>query len=101
MKPKGVFFDLYGTLLAYGDMDDNVPPALTLQVVDALIKANKDFDLLVLPNRNHGFSMDPYFIRRRWDYFVQHLLGKVPPREYKLKPIDPSLMAFLMSLMDE
>jgi dipeptidyl aminopeptidase/acylaminoacyl peptidase len=72
-------------LLVCGDMDDNVPPALTLQLVDALIKANKDFDLLVLPNRNHGHATDPYFTRRRWDYFVKNLLGVEPPKEYKIQ----------------
>ncbi|MFX0138154.1 MAG: DPP IV N-terminal domain-containing protein [Candidatus Hodarchaeota archaeon] len=82
-------------LLAWGDMDDNVHPALTLQLVDALIKANKDFDLLVLPNRNHMFSLDSYFIRKRWDYFVQHLLELKPPKEYKIK--GPSI-AFVMKM---
>jgi dipeptidyl aminopeptidase/acylaminoacyl peptidase len=71
-------------LLAYGDMDDNVPPALTIQLADALIKANKDFDLLVLPNRGHDLRPDPYFIRRQWDYFVKHLLGQEPPSGYKI-----------------
>jgi dipeptidyl-peptidase-4 len=66
-------------------MDDNVPPALTLQLVDALIKANKDFDILVLPNRNHGHATDPYSTRRRWDYFVKNLLGVEPPKEYKIQ----------------
>lgn len=71
-------------MLSYGDMDDNVHLALTLQVVDALIKANKDFDLLVLPNGNHGYGAAmPYHTRRKWDYFVKHLLGEEPPREYK------------------
>ncbi len=56
-------------LLAHGTMDTNVPPYNTLLVVDELIKANKDFDLLMLPNRNHGFGNEPYMVRRRWDYF--------------------------------
>ena len=73
-------------LLVHGDMDDNVHPALTMQVVDALIKANKDFDLLILPNRNHGFYLEPYFIRRMWDYFVRNLLGAEPPQGYEIKP---------------
>ncbi len=72
-------------LLACGDMDDNVHPALTLRVVDALIKAGKDFDLLVLPNRNHGYNADPYFVRRRWDYFVRHLLAEEPPAGYVIE----------------
>lgn len=78
-------------LLAHGDMDDNVPPALTIQVVDALIRANKDFDLLILPNRNHSLGRDPYFTRRKWDYFVRNLLGAEPPRNYEIKPGKPAL----------
>lgn len=72
-------------LLAYGTMDSNVHPNMTLLLVDELIRHNKDFDLIVMPNRGHGFSMEPYMIRRRWDYFVQHLLGAEPPREYELR----------------
>jgi dipeptidyl-peptidase-4 len=71
-------------LLAHGTLDDNVPPNNTLLVVDALIKANKDFDLLLLPNRRHGFGNESYMVRRRWDYFVKYLLGVEPPREYLL-----------------
>jgi hypothetical protein len=56
-----------------------------LLVVDELIKANKDFDLLLLPNRRHGFGNEPYMVRRRWDYFVEHLLGAQPPKEYQIK----------------
>jgi dipeptidyl-peptidase 4 len=72
-------------LLAHGTMDANVPPYNTLLVVDALIKANKDFDLLMLPNRGHGFGNEPYMVRRRWDYFVRHLLGAEPPQGYVLQ----------------
>jgi dipeptidyl aminopeptidase/acylaminoacyl peptidase len=71
-------------LLAHGTMDNNVPPSNTLLVVDALIKANKDFDLLLLPNRAHGFGNEPYMVRRRWDYFVRYLLGAEPPKEYQM-----------------
>jgi dipeptidyl aminopeptidase/acylaminoacyl peptidase len=82
-------------LLAHGTMDENVPPNNTLLVVDALIKANKDFDLLMLPNRGHGFGNEGYMVRRRWDYFVRHLLGAEPPREYEMHapaaPRTPSL----------
>ena len=73
-------------LLAHGLMDDNVPPVSTTLVTDALIKANKDFDLLMLPNQAHGFgSMSAYMMRRRWDYFVKHLHGAEPPKEYEIK----------------
>ncbi|HLJ66570.1 MAG TPA: DPP IV N-terminal domain-containing protein [Chloroflexota bacterium] len=75
-------------LLMHGEMDENVHPASTLQVVDALIAANKDFDLLILPNRPHGCTSDPYFVRRRWDYFVRHLLGAEPPAGYAITPDD-------------
>jgi dipeptidyl aminopeptidase/acylaminoacyl peptidase len=72
-------------LLAYGTVDDNVPPYNTLLVVDALVKANKDFDLLALPNERHGYADDtPYMTRRRWDYFVRYLLEATPPHEYQM-----------------
>jgi dipeptidyl aminopeptidase/acylaminoacyl peptidase len=74
-------------LLAHGTMDDNVPPDNTLLVVEALINANKDFDLLMLPNQAHGYgTMSTYMMRRRWDYFVKNLLGAEPPREYEFRP---------------
>ncbi|MEO7999580.1 MAG: S9 family peptidase, partial [Gemmatimonadaceae bacterium] len=70
-------------MLAHGTMDDNVPPDNTLLVVDALIKANKDFDLLMLPNQAHGYgAANNYMMRRRWDYFVTNLLGAIPPKDY-------------------
>jgi dipeptidyl aminopeptidase/acylaminoacyl peptidase len=72
-------------LLAHGSTDTNVPPYNTLLVVNELIKANKDFDLLLLPNRGHGFGNEPYMVRRRWDYFVRYLLGAEPPHEYQIK----------------
>ncbi|HJZ71274.1 MAG TPA: DPP IV N-terminal domain-containing protein [Vicinamibacterales bacterium] len=71
-------------LLAHGTLDSNVPPNNTLLVVNELIKANKDFDLLMLPNRGHGFGNEPYMVRRRWDYFVRYLLGAEPPHEYEM-----------------
>ena len=71
--------------LMTGDMDDNVHPAMTLQVANALIAANKSFDFLVLPDRGHGLD-EPYVIRRRWDYFVEHLLGMKPPPDYAIQP---------------
>jgi dipeptidyl aminopeptidase/acylaminoacyl peptidase len=73
-------------LLAHGTTDSNVPPDNTLLVVNELIKANKDFDLLLLPNRGHGFANEPYMIRRRWDYFVRNLMGAEPPEGYELRP---------------
>jgi len=74
-------------MLAHGLMDNNVPPYNTLLVIDALEKANKDYDLVIFPNSPHGYGpMDPYMMRRRWDYFVTNLMGGVPPHEYKMKP---------------
>ena len=84
---QSVAKDLKGhLLLAHGTMDNNVPPYNTLLVVDALIRANKDFDLLLLPNQGHGFgTMSAYMMRRRWDYFVKWLLGAEPPKEYLMQ----------------
>jgi dipeptidyl aminopeptidase/acylaminoacyl peptidase len=74
-------------MLAHGTLDNNVPPDNTLLVVDALIKANKDFDLLMLPNQAHGYgNMSNYMTRRRWDYFVKNLMGAEPPKEYEVGP---------------
>ena len=60
-------------------MYSNVDPASTMQVVNALIKAGKDFDLVVFPGANHGAGGGPYGARRRKDFFVKHLLGVEPP----------------------
>jgi dipeptidyl aminopeptidase/acylaminoacyl peptidase len=71
--------------LIHGEMDDNVPPYNTQLVVDALMKAGKDFDLLMLPHARHGYGADgAYVMRRRWDYFVKNLQGAEPPKEYPL-----------------
>lgn len=78
-KLKGRLF------LIHGMMDDNVPPTNTTLVADALMKAGKDFDMLMLPQARHGFGADsPYIMRRRWDYFVVNLQGNVPPKEYRI-----------------
>ncbi|HEX5461734.1 MAG TPA: DPP IV N-terminal domain-containing protein [Steroidobacteraceae bacterium] len=74
-------------MLTYGTMDDNVPPESTLLVVQALIKANKNFDMIAIPNARHPYGYaTPYITRRRWDYFVRYLAGDVPPENYALKP---------------
>jgi len=73
-------------LLIHGNMDDNVPPYNTYLVVDSLIKANKDFDMIILPNARHGYGSDRnYIMRRRWDYFIKNLMNAVPPEEYKIE----------------
>jgi dipeptidyl aminopeptidase/acylaminoacyl peptidase len=75
--------------LIHGDLDDNVHPAHTTALVDALIKANKTFDLLVVPDGDHNLTPNPYLIRRTWDYFVTHLLGRTPPADYLITPPTP------------
>ena len=81
--------DLKGKLLLVtGDMDENVNPAATIRLADALIKHNKDFELLILPTNHHGYTgiYRDYFTRKRWDYFVRHLHGSEPPA-YRIAPI--------------
>jgi dipeptidyl-peptidase-4 len=81
-------------LLCYGDLDENALPASTLQLVDALIKANKPYDLLYLPNRTHEFfRTDAYYTQRMWDYFVRNLQGKEPPADFTLT-LPPAPSAF-------
>lgn len=63
-------------LLVHGDMDNNVHPGNTIRLVDALIKANKRFDMMMLPGQAHGFGpMQPYFNRMLMEYFAEHLMG--------------------------
>jgi len=66
--------------LTVGERDTNVDPASTMQVVDALVRARKDFDLVVVPGGRHGVGETPYLVRRRQDFFVRHLLGTEPRR---------------------
>lgn len=73
-------------MLAHGMMDNNVPPYNVYLVIDALNKANKDYDLVLFPHSSHGFGLyNPYMMRRRWDYFVKHLQGVETPKEYNLR----------------
>ena len=70
-------------LLAHGLLDDNVPPSSTFLVVDALINANKDFDLILFPNKRHSYgNSNNYMTRRKWDYFVKHLKNINPPKNF-------------------
>lgn len=75
-------------LIAHGELDENVPPLASLRLVDALIKANKDFDFLLVPNADHFLDAVPYYQRRRWDFFVRELLHETPPEAYLMKPFD-------------
>ena len=82
-------------MLVHGTMDDNVPPSNTLLVVDALIKANKDFDMIMIPNAHHGYgAATPYITKRRWDYFVKNLAGGVPPTDYVPESYDEILRKY-------
>ncbi|HEV8060903.1 MAG TPA: prolyl oligopeptidase family serine peptidase, partial [Gemmataceae bacterium] len=64
-------------LLVHGEMDNNVHPANTMRLVDALIKANKRFDMLILPGKRHAYAdYQPYFNRRMYDFFAENLLGE-------------------------
>ena len=73
-------------LITHGSMDNNVPPSNTMLVVEALIKANKDFDFILFPNQRHGYgNMTDYMTRKRWDYWVKHLLDMEPPKEFSLE----------------
>ncbi len=65
-------------LLTVGELDRNVDPSSTMQVVDALIRANKDFDLLVVPGGGHGSGSAANGGRRTMDFFVRHLMGVEP-----------------------
>jgi dipeptidyl aminopeptidase/acylaminoacyl peptidase len=71
--------------LIVGEMDTNVPPESTMRFVDALIRAGKDFDLLVVPGANHG-APSPITQRRMDDFFVRHLLDTEPPDRNAAEP---------------
>lgn len=74
-------------LLIHGELDDNVQPAHTMRLADALIKADKDFDMVIIPGTEHALiGRMHYLYRRTWDYFVQHLHGTQPPG-YRLAPL--------------
>jgi len=73
-------------LLVHGDMDQNVNPTASMRLAAELIKANKDFELVLLPGKDHSSAYyDKYLCRKRWDFFVKHLHGTTPPKEYKIK----------------
>lgn len=72
-------------MLVHGGMDSNVPPSNTYLVAEALMEANRSFDMLVIPNAGHGFGrLSNYMTRIRWDYFVEHLKGAEPPDNYEI-----------------
>ena len=76
-------------MLVTGDIDDNVSPSNTIRVVNALIRANKRFDLLILPGQRHGFGdMNEYFFYRLADYFSEWLLGCSERPEVDIKELN-------------
>lgn len=86
VSPVALASRLKGKLLvAHGELDH---PERALRFADSLIRAGKDFELVIIPNRAHNIPSHPYFIRKRWDFFVRHLLGQEPPVDYQLT-IDP------------
>jgi len=76
-------------LIAHGAIDENVNPSATYKLAEYLIRAQKDFDMLILPGRNHSFgrSDGDYFTKVRWNYFIRHLLGAEPLHNYRFKTI--------------
>ena len=71
-------------MLVVGELDDNVDPASTMQVADALIKAGKDFELVVIPGAHHTVG-EAFGEHKRFDFFVRHLLGVTPPKWNEIK----------------
>ncbi len=74
-------------MLVVGSIDNNVPPSNTYLMVNALMNANKNFSMLVVPNERHHYgSHTPYVTRRCWDFFVKYLAGNKPPHEFNGMP---------------
>ncbi len=74
-------------LITHGGIDENVNPSATFKLAEALIKNNKEFDMLILPSQQHGYQgiYNDYFTKKRWNYFVEHLLGVKPIWDFELK----------------
>lgn len=74
-------------LLVHGGIDENVNPSATFKLAENLVRANKQFDLLILPSQRHGYTgqFADYFTKKRWNYFVENLLGKKPLWEFSLE----------------
>ena len=72
-------------LLVHGGIDDNVNPSATFKLAEALVKADKEFDLLILPSQRHGYigKTRNYFVKKRWNYFIEHLLDTEPIWNFK------------------
>lgn len=74
-------------LITHGGIDENVNPSATFKLAEALIKADKEFDMLILPSQHHGYvgKYNDYFTKKKWNYFVEHLLGTKPIWDFELK----------------
>lgn len=72
-------------LLVHGGIDENVNPSSTFKLAEALVNADKDFDLLIFPSQRHGYQgkTNKYFTKKRWNYFVEHLKGETPIWDFK------------------
>ena len=79
-------------MLSTGDIDNNVHPANTTRVANALIKANKRFDLVILPGQRHGYAdMTEYFFWRMADYFTEYLMGDKTDRSVDIEEINKEI----------
>ena len=74
-------------LLSHGMLNPEFPVAGTFRLVEQLMRANKDFDMLILPSMGHDLLPD-YLTRRVWDYLVTHLMGAAPPKEFNMQLVD-------------
>jgi len=74
-------------LITHGGVDENVNPSATFKLAEALVKANKEFDMLIFPSQHHGYTgvFNDYFTKKRWNYFVEHLLGVKPIWDFELR----------------
>jgi dipeptidyl aminopeptidase/acylaminoacyl peptidase len=74
-------------LLVHGGIDENVNPSATFKLAEALVKADKQFDMLILPSQHHGYAgrYNDYFTKKKWNYFVENLLGAKPIWDFELK----------------
>jgi dipeptidyl aminopeptidase/acylaminoacyl peptidase len=74
-------------LITHGGIDENVNPSATFKLAEALIRANKEFDMLILPSQHHGYFgiYNDYFTKKKWNYFVENLAGQRPIWDFKLR----------------
>lgn len=74
-------------LLVHGGIDENVNPSATFKLAEALVKADKEFDMLILPSQHHGYTgkYNDYFTKKKWNYFVENLSGAKPIWDFEMK----------------